>query len=508
MFKYFIIILCICSICFGYPKYFVLHPDGNDLNGGGYYDDSVTVPDWTDWHSSFDAVASQSGCAISDSGGTVRITVTGAFTSALVNTLVNCDFSDTYEDGRYAITAAGTNYIEIPVAYSSDVPTVTVYIGGAIKSPDEACALAYGTNGDVLLLPANQTTQTVNEVDGSDNQILCVTEGAKLDMYSVDDSTGVKVTSDDSNDWAVIKAKTGSTWAANSAMLYMQSGIGGDTSNDTTFKADKIVFDGNILTPRIVQFGDNSGDIVNLYIGDIVIQNSKSDGVGWYGNAYYYVGESRNKYIRSIKIDNCQIGLYNAGARTLPNVLNYFWINNCSYGMQQWLVSIQGAFNNTIRYIITNCTIGLSVSRYDMMINCGCLFADNTTDIKITAYSSAASANIVRNCLFFNDNASGYIFDGNNDALVSLEFHNCVLGTANGAAIYKDIEPTLTNCQTISADPFMNKATGDYRLNPAFADLAKIWDWDSMTNVIGATTPAEPAAGGTMTGGSITVTED
>ncbi|MCP4992660.1 MAG: hypothetical protein GY934_02565, partial [Gammaproteobacteria bacterium] len=76
------------------------------------------------------------GAAITDGGGgTTVITDAGNFgTDIVVGTLVNCDFSATYTDGIYEITAANANSVTIDMTYSTDVPTVSVWVGGAFPN--------------------------------------------------------------------------------------------------------------------------------------------------------------------------------------------------------------------------------------------------------------------------------------------------------------------------------------------------------------------------------------
>jgi hypothetical protein len=106
----------------------------SDSNGGAYTG-SVT---WAQAQGANGApIATATAAAISDNGsGFIRIISSGSFVSALVNVYAYCDFSGTYTDGRYLVTAVDVsgNYIDINLAYSSNTPTVNVNIGGALLS--------------------------------------------------------------------------------------------------------------------------------------------------------------------------------------------------------------------------------------------------------------------------------------------------------------------------------------------------------------------------------------
>jgi len=75
------------------------------------------------------ALYNNSGCTIDTNGGLVRMTSAGNFATDLVGQLVKCDFSATYTDGVYPVTASTANSITINLAWSSDVPTAETWMG-------------------------------------------------------------------------------------------------------------------------------------------------------------------------------------------------------------------------------------------------------------------------------------------------------------------------------------------------------------------------------------------
>jgi len=82
------------------------------------------------------AIDSATTAAISNNGsGKLRITKSGAFTNTEVGMVGYFDFSATYPDDYYEVTAvdASGNYIDILIGYTTSVPTVNVTIGGAFN---------------------------------------------------------------------------------------------------------------------------------------------------------------------------------------------------------------------------------------------------------------------------------------------------------------------------------------------------------------------------------------
>jgi len=135
-------------------------------------------------------------------------------------------------------------------------------------------------------------------------------------------------------------------------------------------------------------------------------------------------------------------------------------------------------------------------------------FVNNAIDLKVDAYGTTNYAHHFYNSVFWNSLVTGKILSVDNDTYVDVGFFNCVFGTANGAIEFSGITPTEIDCERITANPFMDSANGDYRLNPDFINLSKIYDWTKQVNNIGATSVAEPVSSGTGNGGSIMVTED
>jgi len=111
--------------------------DASDTNGGAY-EGSVT---WDQIQGTNGGpIDTCTGGTITDSGGSIRITSVGNFSNTLVDMYVYCDFSATYTDGSYKVTAvdASDNYIDIDLAWSTDVPTSDCNVGGAVDTIAEA----------------------------------------------------------------------------------------------------------------------------------------------------------------------------------------------------------------------------------------------------------------------------------------------------------------------------------------------------------------------------------
>lgn len=472
----------------------VLHPSGADTNGGGFTDNYAGT--WSGWHTNFAAQASYAGGTATASSGKVRITCgTNLSVYPQEGMLVYVEFQTYYSSGHYEVlsTIEDGDYFDIDLDYTDDDACSLVVVGGALKTPSVAALLAYDDQGSQLLLPANQTTQTVNEVDGSANQVLLVTAGYTMDIKGVDDTTGVLLEYDDL--WPVIQAKTGSTWAANSIMFYMQSTSGDDSVNTTKLKLDKIIFDGNSLVPKVVQTGDSSNDYVNLYCGDFTIKGSLSTGYGWLANAYNYV-TSFIEYAGNIYITDCAYGYSPNGSRALPKIKSLH-INNCSVaGLYCGLSSVSSTLASPIKKVIlSNNAIGMNNARYSVYLAHSITFVNNVIDILANKYSTESATKTYQNFLIYNDNASGKIVSCDDNTLVSVEFKNCVLGVANGAVIDYGITSTKTECVLITSDPFVNKANGDYRLKPEATEFDKVYDWETG-EFYGALGPAEPASSG------------
>jgi len=499
-----LILILLVSLCNGINKY-VCHPDGNDLNGGGFLLTSETVT-WSSWHSSFAPVKIQAGCTISDNGGgKCRLTSIGNLSSLYKDILVYCDFSATYTDDRYMIIAADANYIDIDLAFDVNVPTADVRIGGAVKSPKLACTLGNTTTGEEVLFPCNQTTQTINEVDGTANAINMSVENATLNIYGVDEATGIAITSEDSNDWPVIQAKTESTWTDNTGMFTSTAAL-------CYSKVDKILFDGNNIVPRVIFLDNDNTDYCILQWGRVEIKSSKSDGYGCLINGYTELNSfsiaNADYGIKKLKIDDCHIAFFPVSRQTCP--ISELWLDGNHYGIYSGTSII--AINQIRTVILSNHTIAaIRVNRYDSYIRCCMTFINNAIDLKVDAYSTINYIHNFYNSVFWNSSPTGKILEVDNDTYVDVGFYNCVFGDVNDASDmsrFSGITPTRIDCEYIQADPFMDSANGDYRLNPAFPDLSKIYDWTKQVNNIGATSVAEPVSNGSGNGGSIMVTED
>lgn len=113
---------------------------GDPDAGGG-----CTIASFTGTMLDYMGVAGQvlhhdTGLALSDDGGSLAIASGGSWDKTpIVGTLVKCDFSGTYTDGIYAITAASAGSITIDLAAGTPAgETVEVWIGGAFPDIESA----------------------------------------------------------------------------------------------------------------------------------------------------------------------------------------------------------------------------------------------------------------------------------------------------------------------------------------------------------------------------------
>ena len=119
-----------------------------DLDAGAGSTIAAFTGTLTDYMSATGGVLhNDGGLALSDAGGNLIITAAGGGawdTTPQVGTLVNCDFSATYTDGIYAITAVTNETITIDTeGFEPSGSNVEVWIGGAF--PDIANALNAST---------------------------------------------------------------------------------------------------------------------------------------------------------------------------------------------------------------------------------------------------------------------------------------------------------------------------------------------------------------------------
>ncbi len=348
--------------------------------------------------------------------------------------------------------------------------------------------LAYDDAGSVLLCPANQTTQTVNEVDGSANAITLTTPGYTINIRGVNDQTGELLS--DSDLFPVIKAKDGSTWAANTILFCMLAGSPGSVGS-ATCKLDKIIFDGNNLAPRVVHLGDNTNDVVYCYWGTVYIRNSQLslNGYNLYLAGYIAYG---NAYAHRLYISGGGVGL--SSTRPIMRVYELLHIDGCMYGMYMNSGDMTTPYSTTCnRMIISHCAVGIRNNNYDFTFFHDITFVNNVIDLQMLRYSATLYTKRFVNCLFFNDNPSGNIVQVDNSTYVAVIFENCVLGTANGAVIDSGVTSTRINCRYITSDPFMDKANGDYRLNPDSPAFDTVYNRETG-EFYGALGPAIPEA--------------
>jgi|GEM_PF-3300593 len=475
----------------------ILHPSGADTNGGGYTSNYTGT--WAEWHNNFSYQATYAGGTITQgNNGKCRITCgTNLSVYPKQGMLVYLEAQTYYASGHYEVTAdiEDGDYFDINLDYVSNDSVSNITIGGALKTPSVAALLAYDSSGSKLLLPANQTTQTINEVDGSANQVLLVTQGYTIDIQGVNDTTGQLLSDDDL--FPKIKAKTGSTWGANTVMFYMQSGVGDDTVQTTQCKIDKVNFDGNNITPYVVRIGDYSNDYIICTWGTVEIINSIPNSASYYClyvNAYTYADINTAGRFKKIYIANGGVGF--ATVRPFSPIMEQIHIDNCYYGL-----SVSNAYITTFtnvyinRMIISNCAVGIFTNRYSQFLCGRFIFVNNTIDMIMNKYSTTMFAKYIHNCLFYNDKSNGKIVSVDDSNYVTVAFDNCVLGVSNGAVIDSGVTSTKTNCTYITSDVFMDKANGDYRLNPNAVEFSKVYNW-ATGEFYGALGPAFPVNNG------------
>ena len=420
--------LLLCGAMRG-ANIFVLHPSGADTNGGGYTGNHSLT--WaSSWQNgSFGPKASVTGMATSNNGsGKVRLTKAGAeFTSALVGLIANCTFSATYTSGRYEIIACpDPTELDIELAYSTDVPTAAIVIGGAILTPKTAALLAYDATGGQLLLPANQTTQTVNLVDGNANAVVLNTAALNITMIGVYDTTGLALP--EVSLYPVIRAQTGSSWAANTAMVAVNAG----SSGTNYFTCNKVIFDGNGLTPRVVQLGDTSGDYVYPFWNNVrIINGLVSAGANLYIGGYTSLSSSSvaNSNIHNLTLSGGYLGISNAGSRLLCSISGILIVDNFSYrGISAVSEVVTTQFGGCkAQIIISRCAVGIYNGRYAYEWANRTLFVNNVVDLQFAAYITTWYSKRIIDCVFYNDANGGKVVLVDTADYVSVEFQNCVL---------------------------------------------------------------------------------
>jgi hypothetical protein len=105
---------------------------GSDTNGG-MYESPVTYAQC--YNTNGAPVSSTTAAAGTNNGsGNVRITKTGAFTSALVGMYAYVDWAATYTDGWYLISARTNDTIDLVLAWTADATGNTVKVGGAFAT--------------------------------------------------------------------------------------------------------------------------------------------------------------------------------------------------------------------------------------------------------------------------------------------------------------------------------------------------------------------------------------
>lgn len=433
----------------------ITHTGGNDSYGGGYTGNYAGT--WSGWHSSFGPIDTAAAASISDNGSSkVRITKAGAFDGAAVGLLVYCDFSATYTDGRYEIIAvdASDNYIDIELAYSSDVPTVGCSVGGALLT----------VKGMVDLLVTGDTGYIVESATDYDiGTAITVTDGRTISLYGVKASDGSLWYTECG--WnrptllasAEIVMLTFSTAAAN----FMMNGIemdGGGTGNATGC----INCDGGFYFYC---------DVLNCKIGNATgkqIEGSTS--------------ANMTGRIKSCEIYGGTYGIYGSSTRSIPMTTSSI-VHTCSSAGIYYHYSAAATMPSISNCLVYNCGAGIYFQRYGQTIYSlvsDCVF-DNTLDLAFEYAGTANTGVTVTNSLFYGTTA--FDPDNENDTVgfvaVGCLFRSGITKTLAGATGYV----TQIGSRDLTGDPFVDSANDDYRLDPTSADFAKVYDWTSGKSI-------------------------
>ena len=439
---------------------YILHTNGNANNGGGYTDNYIGT--WSQWHSSFDALIVQAGCTISDNGfGNVRITSAGNFGTAVVGLLVYCGFSDTYDDGRYEITAVNANYIDIDLVYSTDVPTVDVRVGGALSVVDEALTLAFGTVGDELLVCCNQTTRTVYQVVAGGCTL--DSEGATLLMRCVNDADGVRLTLD--------QLEPVFQYAAGGLPFSFLEGI---------FDCDAFICDASVSGSNGIITGHVTAGSSYIYCPRLTLLGNGSDGIGYaYGTHNYVHGEIdtliMSSFYRGMAVSTRFQGL-NTDVRIFHNNAIALQMGNQPGNNQ--------SPSRTVTYFIGN-VVGYSCQRFNHSSMWNSVFVGNQFDIQSNRHLTNSWTVTVSNCLFDNSHAEGSIFDTNDDGTyVNFVMDNCVRRLSGGALLksagFPEGNITENNCDVLTIDPFVDRSGLDLRVKAGYSDIDKFFCADNL----------------------------
>ena len=444
------------------------HPNGSSNNGGGYTGNYAGT--WAQWHNgTFGPVASLVAGLTSNNGSDkVRITSdASSYSSVLVGTIAFVDFSiGTHLDGRYEVTAVSGDgaYIDINLVYAGEEAT-TSSVGGALDSIDDGRALL-AADGDRQLICTNTTTQSTYAMAAGtytwpdyNIEVVGVNEATggylSFDPHQAPDAAGNIIPQ-------IYNGSASNTYylfgAANFVVgLYFVGYYSGAAVNhniskigillECCFKNDgtgAAIYGGycTICSCRIL--GKVTSIIHGQLIDCVVIDSSDSGNI-----VYASTGLSMYGIIRGNLIVNA------AGTKTT--------VVGLSLGITAYYKS--NSTNNTI----VNCASGINIA------------TDNRTGIGIIAH------NLIYNC------TNAYSISGDYSAKANqfLFSENAYNGTRNLPAGAHDDETDLV----LTSDPFVNAAAGDYRLNPAGAQFASLYDADTGER-IGAQGPEMPTGGG------------
>jgi hypothetical protein len=344
----------------------------SDTNGGAY-EGSVT---WTQAQGTNGAALdTASGATVTNNGSSfLRITSAGNFSNSLVDVYVYCDFTATYTDGPYKITAvdASDNYIDIDLAYSADT-TANVNVGGALATIGTAMAASgWLVAGDTVKISDAVTSYTTSDAGAIINctHVPATSRAIPIEIQGVNASDGVIDT-------------------ANKPLMDCTATVGSGVLINPFYVIENIEMTDGTGNGINSTGGKDSFIIKNCSVHDFVIGITGDDFCTAYGNKVYDnsshgIQFDNDGYIYNNEVyDNGGVGIDNDGGKIIAYNKVY---NNA--GAQQIKSNYGTIFNNIVSNDLNDTTlIELDEQNPQAMgvINNTCYGGDraNTVGIKI-----------------------------------------------------------------------------------------------------------------------------
>lgn len=223
------------------------------------------------------------------------------------------------------------------------------------------------------------------------------------------------------------------------------------------------------------------------HIDDVYVRNT-----GGRNSTYVLFGNDTSHYetgnVNKLTTDGIYRAYYTRNANVAVPASRNSIIDATEYSYGRY--GVGAGFANSCIILCSKLLTNVRGFNRSSFVNC-LIIAQNSTDDLLSALHSGYNYNdYFDNCIFVGfDELFAAVPDTEQELMKNCAFYNV-------GSIGNTINDLHQGNFDLSADPFVDSANGDYRLNPAGPDFAKLYDTTTGRVLIGATGPEMTTGGG------------